>query len=97
VTTPLYTYHDELGVPCRIADPYVTAHLQVAATFLGLDVTTTAGSLRCTGVTALLQAKVPLELIKLVRRWRSDEVFRYLHTQSASLMSPLATNMLLSA
>jgi hypothetical protein len=56
-------------------DRYVTAHLRVVGIYLGLDVTTTAGALRCIGATALLQAKVPLELIKLVGRWCSDKVF----------------------
>ncbi len=49
------------------------------------------------GATALLQGKVPIGLIKLVSHWRSDEVFRYLHTQSKPLMSPVANTMLAAA
>jgi hypothetical protein len=49
------------------------------------------------GATALLQGKVPEELIKLVGRWRSDGVFKYLHAQSDPLMNPLASTMLTSA
>jgi hypothetical protein len=94
--TPLYTYFDQAGTSRRITDRALTAHLRIAATLLGLNVSTTAGALRCTGATALLQGKVPLELIKLVGRWRSDEVFKYLHAQSDTLMNPLATNMLAS-
>jgi hypothetical protein len=85
---PLYVYFDQAGTSRRISDRQLTAHLRIAATLLGLNVNTTAGALRCTGATALLQGKVPLELIKLVGRWRSDEVFKYLHCQSEPLMSP---------
>ncbi len=92
---PLYVYYDEHNTPCRIADRYITEFLRISAQMVGMvDVTTTAGALRCTGATALLQAKVPVDLIKLVGRWRSDEVFRYLHTQSEDLMSPIAAAML---
>jgi hypothetical protein len=43
--------------------------------------TSTAGALCCTGATALLlEGQIPIHLIKLVERWRSVEVFRYLHT-----------------
>jgi hypothetical protein len=63
-------------------------------TVVGVSTPVTIGALRATGATALLQGKVPLEMIKLVGRWRSDEVFRYLHTQSEALMSPLTTTML---
>lgn len=95
--TPLYVYYDTSGTPRRIADRYLTQQLRIAASLLGLTVATTAGALRCTGATALLQGKVPIELIKLVGRWRSDEVFRYLHTQSEPLMSPLANTMFSAA
>jgi hypothetical protein len=70
--TPLYVYYDQAGVSRRISDHHLMGHLRIAATLLGLNVTTTAGALCCMGATALLQAKVPLELIKLVGRWRSD-------------------------
>ena len=95
--TPLYVYYDHAGVSRRISDRHLTAHLRIAATLLGLKVNTTAGALRCTGATALLQGKVPLELIKLVGRWRSDEVFKYLHAQSEPLMNPLSSAMLAAA
>jgi hypothetical protein len=96
-TTPLYVYYDAEGTARCIADRYLTQQLRIASSLLGLNVATLAGALRCTGATALLQGKVPIELIKLVGRWRSDEVFRYLHTQSAPLMSPLANTMFSAA
>ena len=42
---------------------------------------------------ALMCAGVPTDTIKLVGRWRSDAVFRYLHTQAAPLVGPLASSM----
>jgi hypothetical protein len=92
--SPLFTYYDAQGVARRIADRYVTTYLRLSATVVGVSIPVTVGALRATGATALLQGKVPLEMIKLVGRWRSDEVFRYLHTQSETLMSPLTTTML---
>jgi hypothetical protein len=90
----VFTYYDAQGVARRIADRYVTTYLRLAATVVGVSIPVTVGALRATGATALLQGKVPLEMIKLVGRWRSDKVFRYLHTQSEILMSPLTTTML---
>jgi hypothetical protein len=49
------------------------------------------------GATALLQGKVPEELIKLVGKSWSDEVFTYIHAQFKHLMNPLASTMLTSA
>jgi hypothetical protein len=90
-------YFDTAGVSRRITDRQLTAHLRIAATLLALSKNTSADALRCTGATALLQGKVPLELIKLAGCWRSDEVFKYLHAQSEALMNPLASTMLASA
>jgi hypothetical protein len=96
-STPLYTYYDTHGATHRVTDRHLTAFLRIAAALLELDVITTAGALRCTGASALLEGKTPVELIKLLGRWRSDEVFRYLHTQSPRLMQPLADTMLAHA
>jgi hypothetical protein len=94
--TPHYVYFDTEGISHCINDRQMTAHLCIAATLLDLSAKTSAGALRCTGTTALLQGKVSLELIKLVGRWRS-KVFKYLHAQSEALMDPLASTMLASA
>jgi hypothetical protein len=82
----------------RIADHQLKVHICIAATLLGLNVvTTTAGTLHCTVTTALLQqGKVPLEQIKLVGHYWSNEVFKYLYAQSEPLMNPLASTMLAS-
>jgi hypothetical protein len=44
--TPLYAYFDQAGEQRRVSDRHLTAHLWIAATLLGLNVTTTAGALR---------------------------------------------------
>lgn len=64
--TPLYVYYDQAGTSHHITDHTLTVHLRIAATLLDLNVSTTKGALQCTGATALLQGKVPLELIKLI-------------------------------
>ena len=43
---------------------------------------------------ALLCARVDTNVIKMVGRWRSDAMFRYLHLQAFPLMRSLAPLML---
>jgi hypothetical protein len=43
---------------------------------------------------ALLCAKVDTDTIRLLGRWRSDEMLRYLHVQTFPLVAPLAFQML---
>jgi hypothetical protein len=95
--TPLYTFHDEQGTCRWVADRYLTNALRIHALALNLDCEVTIGALRCTGATAMLNSKFPIELIKLIGRWRSDEVFRYLHTQSTTLTADVANRMLANA
>ena len=45
-----------------------------------------ARSLRAAGAMALLCANIDHDRIKLVGRWRSDEMLRYLHVQAAPVM-----------
>ena len=44
---------------------------------------------------ALLCAGVDRDQIRLVGRWRSDEMYRYLHVQAQPVMNGLAAAMLL--
>lgn len=93
--TPLFLFWDEHNVQRRVTDRVLTQDLRFGAGLLSLDNTLcTVGALRCTGATALLNSQVPPDLIKLVGRWRSDEVFRYLHLQSSPLTSHLAEAMI---
>ena len=96
--TPLYTFWDEAGTKRNVTDRNLTAFLRTGARSRGLDESTvTAGTLRAAGATALLAAEVPVPLIKLLGRWRSDEVFRYLHLQTESLTASYASDMLQAA
>jgi hypothetical protein len=53
----------------------------------------TARSLRAGGAMALLCGRVDTDLIKLIGRWRSDAMFRYLHAQALPLIHNLARIM----
>ena len=52
-----------------------------------------ARALRAGGAMALLCSQVDSDIIKLVGRWRSDEMLRYLHLQAYPLMMHLAPSM----
>ena len=43
---------------------------------------------------ALLCGRVDRDVIRLVGRWKSDAMFRYLHAQALPLIAPLARTML---
>ncbi|EJK61008.1 hypothetical protein THAOC_18563 [Thalassiosira oceanica] len=60
--------------------------------FLPEDVS--ARSLRAAGANALLFAKVDTDVIRLIGRWRSDEMLRYLHVQAAPLMADYSRRMI---
>ena len=97
-TTPLCSYY---VAPrwCLIKPSEITAALRTAVTFLGpslgfLPNDVTARCLRAAGANALLCANVDTDIIRLLGRWRSDEMLRYLHLQAAPLMSDFARRML---
>ncbi len=50
-------------------------------------------SLHSSGAMALLHAEVDVDRIRLLGRWRSDEMLRYLHIQAYPLVAPLASLM----
>jgi hypothetical protein len=60
--------------------------------FLPSDVS--ARSLRAAGAMALLCAEVDTDIIRLIGRWRSDEMLRYLHVQAEPVMRGFAPRML---
>ena len=53
-----------------------------------------ARSTRAAGAMALLCAGVDRDRIRLVGRWRSDELFRYLHVQAQPVMTGLSAAMI---
>ena len=54
----------------------------------------TVRSTRAGGAMALLCAGVDSNRIRLVGRWRSDEMYRYLHVQAQPVMTGLSSAML---
>ena len=69
-------------------------HLGPTLGFLPSDVS--ARSLRAAGAMALLCSGVDTDMIKLIGRWRSDEMLRYLHVQARPVMQGFARQMLLA-
>ena len=57
----------------------------------------TARCLHAAGANALLLSGVDGDIIRLIGRWRSDEMLRYLHVQAAPLMAHYSARMLLSS
>jgi hypothetical protein len=53
-----------------------------------------ARSLRAAGAMALLCAHVDTDTIRLLGRWRSDEMLRYLTVQAQPIMRDFASRML---
>jgi hypothetical protein len=94
--TPLFIFFKQ-GIQHRVTDRMIIKHLRLAGVAVGQPNAYTVGALRNTGARALLQAQVPLPMIKLIGRWRSDEVFRYLTARSEHLMQPFSRAMLHNA
>lgn len=77
----------------------ITKTLRDAVKYLGMDLgflpsEVSARSLRAAGAMALLVAKVDPDIIRLLGRWRSDEMLRYLHLSAEPLMKDFARRML---
>jgi hypothetical protein len=95
-TTPLHCTDPvtRLSVHAR----HITAALRHAARLAhpttGIDPNKlTARSLRPGGATALLCAQIDSDTIKLVGRWKSDAMLRYLHAQAFPALGNLAHAM----
>jgi hypothetical protein len=76
----------------------LTQQLRLATTTLGHTVgihpaDISIRSLRSSGAMALLCADVDSDRIRLLGRWRSDEMLRYLHVQALPVVAPLARQM----
>lgn len=95
---PLYSYQAQ-GRWCAVHSTHLTHHLRSAVCVLGPSFGIAAGdisarSLRSSGAMALLCANLDTDKIRLLGRWRSDEMLRYLHVQAYPIVSPLASAML---
>lgn len=98
--TPLATAVRTDGSTVRLTPAQITTTLKQAVTFLGpsslgfLPADVSARSLRAAGANALLCGGVDTDVIRLLGRWRSDEMLRYLHTSAEPLMRDYARQML---
>ena len=83
----------------RIRSQDLTSLLRLSARLLGaqygfLPSDVSARSLRAAGAMALLCAHVDTDRIRLIGRWRSDEMLRYLHVQAEPVMRNFSSQML---
>ena len=97
IDTPLCLHTNTPSTSFDIASPMITEFLRLAlasAPSTGLEPQKIqTRSLRSGGAMALLCGKIDTDLIKLVGRWRSDAMFRYLHAQTLPIVSNLANTM----
>jgi hypothetical protein len=96
--TPLCTFYSNTKAHYVTASDITTtlkASVKALSPTLGFDHTeASARSLRAGGAMALLCAQVDTNTIKLLGRWRSDEMLRYLTVQAAPIMRDFAKRML---
>ena len=98
-TMPLGMYFDR-NKWRPVSPTAITATLRAAVTFLGpstlgfLPKDVTARCLRAAGAMALLCARVDTDVIRLIGRWRSDEMLRYLTVQAEPVMRDYSRRML---
>ena len=89
-------YHN--GKNLRVLAKDITACLRLAATACfpstGIPAAEiSARSLRAGGAMALLCGRIDTDLIKLLGRWQSDAMIRYLHQDATPIMRRLAARM----
>lgn len=96
--TPLATYFlADRSYPVTATD--ISSALRLSSTALGpslgfLPSDVSARSLRAGGAMALLCANVDTDIIRLLGRWHSDAMMRYLHLQAQPVMQGFASKML---
>ena len=99
-TQPLASFRDpESHSLTRLNPADLTAILRLSVTALGAQFgfrpsDVSARSLRAAGAMALLCADVDADRIRLLGRWQSDQMFRYLHVQAEPVMRNFSSRML---
>ena len=98
-TTPLNAFAPGPNLPLRSALASNLTRRIRAALALHPDLAYTINdvsvrSTRAGGAMALLCAGIDGDRIRLIGRWRSDEMYRYLHVQAAPVMTGLSAAML---
>jgi hypothetical protein len=96
-STPLATSWTQ-SQQCSVSAGDITTALRLAVTLIGPDIglvpnDISARSLRAGGAMALLCAQVDTDIIRLLGRWQSDAMMRYLHLQALPAMNRFATLM----
>jgi hypothetical protein len=96
--TPLAAYYMSPS-PTLIRPADITTALRCSTAIIGplvgfLPSDISARSLRASGAMALLCAHVDTDVIRLLGRWRSDEMLRYLHVQAEPIMRDFSRRML---
>ena len=98
--TPLASYYSDANNRCYAVTPAnITDTLRASVLALGphlgfLPSDISARSLRAGGATALLCADVDEQKIRMLGRWQSDAMMRYLHLQAQPVMRHFARLML---
>ena len=97
-TTPLYRYFTPPALAGSVTAHDLTLAFRRSASALHsrLNINPLELSARSTrpgGATALLCANIDPDMIRLLGRWRSDEMLRYLHVQTIPAMQHLARLM----
>lgn len=99
--TPLNAYRSSATARWRFVLPTdVTSLLRRAVTLLPSSLTDfsprdiSARSTRAGGAMAMLCGGIDSDRIRLIGRWRSDEMYRYLHVQAQPVMAGVAAIML---
>ncbi len=87
------------NTPDKVTASYLTTCICDSVAALGPDLgflpsDLSACCLRAAGAMALLLAQVDPDLIRLIGRWRSDKMLRYLHVQAYPLMKDYTRKML---
>jgi hypothetical protein len=98
-STPLAHVYNEQNSIISIKPKHITDAIRLAVRYLGpslgfLPTDVTARCLRAAGANALLCGGVDTDVIRLLGRWRSDEMLRYLHTQAGPVLRDFSRKML---
>ena len=98
-STPLAHAFDANHHMVSVKPKDITSAIKLAVRFLGptigfLPSDVTARCLRAAGANALLCGGVDTDIIRLLGRWRSDEMLRYLHTQAGPVLRDFSRKML---
>jgi hypothetical protein len=93
--TPIHCYYEQFrGRQLRVPASSINLLLRHSATLLGLDpADITVKALRATGAMSLITARIDSNLIRLLGRWQSDAMLRYLHVQAVPVMQNFARAM----